>query len=208
MGENVSQIDQFLDYLFAYGPFWVYLVIFVACFVENLFPPFPGDSFIAAAGGLIAVSRLDFLVTFLIVIAGGISSVMLLYFFGKNYGRDYFMRKDFKYFSADDILKMEQKFSKWGVLILIVSRFVVGLRAVLAIVAGIGRYRALKMLIFSVVSYILFTSLVMYIAIKLVENFERIEYLFKTYSAIVWPLMVLLLVLYFARKFVTVRKQG
>lgn len=208
MGENVSQIDQFLDYLFAYGPFWVYLVIFVACFVENLFPPFPGDSFIAAAGGLIAVSRLDFLVTFLIVIAGGISSVMLLYFFGKNYGRDYFMRKDFKYFSADDILKMEQKFSKWGVLILIFSRFVVGLRAVLAIVAGIGRYRALKMLIFSVVSYILFTSLVMYIAIKLVENFERIEYLFKTYSAIVWPLMVLLLVLYFARKFVTVRKQG
>ncbi len=208
MGENVSQIDQFLDYLFAYGPFWVYLVIFVACFVENLFPPFPGDSFIAAAGGLIAVSRLDFLVTFLIVIAGGISSVMLLYFFGKNYGRDYFMRKDFKYFSADDILKMEQKFSKWGVLILIFSRFVVGLRAVLAIVAGIGRYRALKMLIFSVVSYILFTSLVMYIAFKLVENFERIEYLFKTYSAIVWPLMVLLLVLYFARKFVTVRKQG
>ena len=134
--------------------------------------------------------------------------MMLLYFFGKNYGRDYFMRKDFKYFSADDILKMEQKFSKWGVLILIFSRFVVGLRAVLAIVAGIGRYRALKMLIFSVVSYILFTSLVMYIAIKLVENFERIEYLFKTYSAIVWPLMVLLLVLYFARKFVTVRKQG
>ncbi|MDH4157591.1 MAG: DedA family protein [candidate division Zixibacteria bacterium] len=208
MGENVSQINQYLDYLFAYGPFWVYLVIFVACFVENLFPPFPGDSFIAAAGGLIAVSRLDFLMTFLLVIVGGTSSVMLLYFFGKNYGRDYFIRKDFKYFSADDIIKMEEKFSKWGVLILIFSRFVVGLRAVLAIVAGIGRYRALKMLIFSVVSYILFTSLVMYIAIRLVENFERIEYLFRTYSSVVWPLMVLLVVLYFARKFVTVRKQS
>jgi membrane protein DedA with SNARE-associated domain len=143
-----------------------------------------------------------------LVIIAGTSSVMLLYFFGKNYGREYFIRKNFKYFSAEDIVKMEQKFSKWGVLILIFSRFVVGLRAVVAIVAGIGRYRALKMLVFSLVSYVLFTSLVMYIAIKLVQNFERVEYLFRTYSSIVWPVVVLLLVLYFARKFVIVRKQS
>src|SRR3990172_13041023 len=107
MGENPQQITLFLDGIFRYGAIWVYLVIFAACFIENVFPPFPGDSFIAAAGGLVALERLDFALTMIIVLAGGVSSVMVLYFFGSNYGRKYFERKNFKYFSVKDIELME-----------------------------------------------------------------------------------------------------
>ena len=103
MGENPQQITQFLDGIFQYGAIWVYLVIFAACFIENMFPPFPGDSFIAAAGGLVALERLDFALTMIIILAGGISSVMVLYFLGSNYGRKYFEKKNFKYFSVKDI---------------------------------------------------------------------------------------------------------
>ena len=41
MSETLAQIDRYFDLLFAYGPFWVYLVIFLACFIENLFPDNP-----------------------------------------------------------------------------------------------------------------------------------------------------------------------
>ena len=32
MSETLFKINEWLDYLFAYGPFWVYLAIFLACF--------------------------------------------------------------------------------------------------------------------------------------------------------------------------------
>jgi membrane protein DedA with SNARE-associated domain len=208
MDDSLARINGYLDYVFAYGPFWVYLVILLACFVENLFPPFPGDSFIVVGGALAAAGRLNAPLTFLTVIIGGMSSVGILYVVGRRYGRDFFMRKDYKYFSADDILKVETKFARWGALVLITSRFAVGLRAVLAIVAGIGRYPAPKMLVFSTVSYILFTGLIMYLAGRLMANLDRVGYYFRTYDAIVWPILVLLVVLYIGRKYFILRKQS
>ncbi len=207
MSENPIQISEYLDYLFAYGTFWVYLIIFAACFIENIFPPFPGDSFIVAAGGLVALGRLDLVVTFFTVVAGGVASVMVLYMLGKRYGREYFIRKDFKYFSAEDIVRMERQFARYGTLIIIFSRFVVGLRAALAIVAGIGRYQAARMLVFTVISYFLFAGLLIYIAIKLVENLDTVTYYFKTYNTIVWPVVIALVGWLVIYKIVTTRKR-
>jgi len=121
MSDTLTLINQYLDHLFAYGPFWVYLVIFAACLIENLFPPFPGDTFILAGGGLVAMGRLNLLATLAVIVIGGMTSVMMLYYFGRNHGRSYFLKKDFKLLPAADILKVEGKFARWGVLILIFS---------------------------------------------------------------------------------------
>lgn len=205
MGEDPVRINQLLDIIFDYGPFWVYGVIFLACFIENILPPFPGDSFIVAAGGLVAVDRIDFAATSFVVISGGISSVMLLYLLGRNFGRDFFMRKNFKYFSADDIANVERQFNKWGVVILIFSRFIVGFRSALALVAGISRFQIEKMFIFSLISYVLFTGLLMYGAIKFVENLDIIRHYFRTYNLIIWPVLIIALALYIIDKFKRVR---
>ena len=87
-----------------------------------------------------------------------------------------------------------------GVLILMFSRFVVGMRAVIAIAAGIGRYPALAMVIFSTLSYFIFTGLLMYIAMELVDNFALVEYYFDTYKLIIYPLVILFIVLYIVRR--------
>lgn len=203
MGENFQAINQFLDLVFSYGTVWVYLIIFIACFIENIFPPFPGDSFIAVSGGLAALHRLDFTLSLVIVILGGMSSVMLIYQLGKNRGREFFLKKNYKYFSADDIYDVDQKFKKYGALILIVSRFVVGFRSALALVAGMGRVNAVSMLIFSTLSYFLFSGLIMFLSYKLVANLDRVQSYFKTYNMILWPIIIVLIgwfVIYKIRK--------
>ena len=208
MVEHPGQIDQLLDYLFAWGPVWVYAVIFAACFIENLLPPFPGDSFIVAAGGLVAAGRLEFIPAFLVVLVGGLGSVMILYLFGRNYGRDFFMRKNYKYFSDTDIIRAEEYFGRWGTVILVFSRFVVGFRSALAVGAGISRFGTFKTFVFSLVSYILFAGLLMYTAIKFVENYDVIEKWFKTYNMIIWPILIILLTLYIIRKTRNARNKG
>ncbi len=208
MPDQPSQLNQYLDLLFTYGPVWAYVILFAACLIENIFPPFPGDSFIVAAGGLVALDRLNLITSMLVIVAGGMTSVMLLYFLGKNYGRDFFIRKNYKYFSVDDIGKMEAKLGKWGALILISSRFVVGLRAALALAAGIGRYPAIGMVIYSTISYLIFTSLLMYASINLVEHFETIEYYFTTYDRVVYPILILMVILWLVRKYRAMKKKA
>ncbi len=208
MGENPQQITQFLDGIFRYGAIWVYIILFAACFIENIFPPFPGDSFIAAAGGLVAMERLDFALTMIIILAGGISSVMLLYFFGSNYGRKYFERKNFKYFSVKDIELMEIKLKKWGALILVFSRFLVGIRSGVAVAAGVGRYPTLLMLFYSTVSYFIFAVLIMFLAIGLVEHLDAIKTYFNQYNLIIWPIIVIVIAAYFLRKYLFFKREA
>jgi membrane protein DedA with SNARE-associated domain len=208
MGENPQQITLFLDGIFRFGAIWVYLVIFAACFIENVFPPFPGDSFIAAAGGLVALERLDFALTMMIVLAGGISSVMVLYYFGSNFGRKYFERKNFKYFSVKDIELMEIKLKKWGALILVFSRFLVGIRSGVAVAAGVGRYPALLMLFYSTVSYFIFAVLIMFLAIGMVEHLEAIKTYFIQYNLIIWPIIVIVIAGYFFRKYLFFKREA
>lgn len=208
MGESPLQINALLDQVFTYGSFWVYLAIVAACFLENIFPPFPGDSFIVAAGGLVALGRLDLVISLTLIVVAGMSSVMLLYFMGRRFGRSYFVRKNFKYFSTADIARMEERFNRWGAVILIGSRFVVGMRSVLAVVAGISRYPASRMALFSTVSYIIFCSVLFFAAFKLVENLETIEYYIRTYNQIAVTLVTILVVLWIVRKVRARRKES
>ncbi len=200
MSEHPEQINQLLDYIFAYGSVWVYLAIFTACFVENIFPPFPGDSVIVAAGGLVALGQLDLVLTGIIIVVGGMASVMLWYTMGRRFGRSYFIRKDFRYFSVSDVERMEKHFRKWGALILVASRFIVGMRVVLAVVAGISRYPAGRMVLFSTLSYLLFAGLLFLAAHKLVENLSAVEYYFTAYNQIAWPLLIGLVLLLVVHK--------
>ena len=201
MSDTLSQVNHYLDFLFTYGSFWVYLVLFAACFVENLFPPFPGDSFIVAAGGLVALSRLNIIPTFLVINIGGLASVMVMYYVGRRYGRDFFIRKDYKYFSADDVRKVEAKLSRWGAWLLMASRFIVGFRSALAVAAGIGRYPTGRMIVFSAVSYFAFTGLLLYIAVKLVDNLGVIERYFRHYDRIIWPVLILAVLIYIFHRY-------
>ena len=189
MTDSIQHINLFLDQLFAQGPWLVYAVLFAACFVENFFPPFPGDSFIAVAGALAAAGRLSFPLALLIMITGGMCSVMLVYWLGRNYGREFFMRKNFRYFSALDVVRMEVRLQKWGMVFLLLSRFVPGVRSVLALVAGVARYDTVKMVVFSTVSYLAFSALLMYVAASVVRNFDEIEQLFVTYNRFIWPII-------------------
>jgi membrane protein DedA with SNARE-associated domain len=199
MLDNLPQVNHFLDVLFSYGSLWIYLVIFAACFIENVFPPFPGDTFIVAAGGLVGLARLPLIPSLAVVIVGGTASVMLLYLLGDRYGRAYFIKKIFKYFNADDIHEMEAHFRRYGGALMLVSRFVLGFRSAIALVAGISEYSPIKTVVYTVLSYLLFAGAIFYVSITLVDNLDRIETYFRTYSTVVWPLLFLLAAVYIGR---------
>lgn len=200
MSSSLPELNAYLDQIFAYGSFWVYAPIFASCFIENMVPPFPGDSFILVAGGLVALGRLELYLTLTVILIGGMSSVMLLYYIGRHYGRGFVISRNYRWFTADDISRMEHRLENYGGLILISSRFIVGLRSALALAAGIAHYYAVRMLVYSLISYLIFVGLLMFLATMLVENFPLIEQYVRTYNIIVWPLVGLVIALFIWRR--------
>jgi len=206
MTESAAQFNELLDSIFQYGAVWVYVVLLVACLVENLFPPFPGDMFILAAGGLVAVGRLMPVPTLLVIVGGGMTSVMLLYVIGRRYGREYILRKNFRFFSAADVARMEGRLSRWGWLILLLSRFIPGVRSAIALAAGIGKYPQVKMAALSTISYLAFSGLLLLLAMKLVNNLDAVVGYFALYNKIIWPIIGILVLTYVIFKYRRMRK--
>ncbi|MEW5796634.1 MAG: DedA family protein [Candidatus Zixiibacteriota bacterium] len=200
MSEHLPQINAWLDHVFSHGTVWVYLAILVACMIENFVPPFPGDLFIVAAGGLVALARLDPVWSMVVACCGGMISAMTLYAVGRRFGRDYFIRKNYRFFSAHDIVRAQDKFDRWGGLILALSRFVVGLRVALIVGAGITAYPAIRMVIYTLISYLVFSGLLLFLGFQLVENLDRVEVFLTTYNYVVWVILVALVGWYVFRR--------
>jgi membrane-associated protein len=194
MEQSLQIINSFLDKLFIYGPFWIYLALFMAALIENIFPPFPGDFFTIAGGALAAAGRLNIILVFLVVYAGGIISISLVYKFGLVYGRQYFIRKNFRFFPAADIVRLEKWFHKRGAMLLILNRFMVGARSIIAIVAGIGRYEYSRMLIFASISFFLFNGLLLFSSYIFVIEFDVIAEYFHAYEKTVWPIIIVIVI--------------
>lgn len=204
---DYEHINQIVQHIFAYGSFWVYAVIWMACFIENLFPPFPGDTFILVGGALVGLGRLELVPLMLVVNSAGMSSVMLLYLFGRKKGRDFFLKRDYKYFSAQDVQDMGRKLDDHGIWIMSVSRFVVGFRAAIAVAAGIGRYSAWRTFIFSLVSYVAFSSLIVYVSMKVMHHFEAIKKFVSAYNWAFWAVLALIVGWWVIRRYRQLKKR-
>ena len=208
MTESAAQFNELLDSIFQYGAVWVYAALFAVCLVENLFPPFPGDMFVLAAGGMVAVNRLMPVPTLLVIVGGGMTSVMLLYLIGRRYGREYILRKNFRYFSAADVARMEGRLARWGWLILLFSRFIPGVRSVIAVAAGIGKYPQYRMAVLSTVSYVTFSGLLLLLSMKLVNNLDTVVRYIGLYNKIVWPIIAVVVLAYVIFKYRRMRKNS
>ena len=60
--------------------FWGYLFLFVSAFVENIFPPMPGDTFVVIGAFLVGRDQLLFIPAYLAATGGSLLGFMFLYF--------------------------------------------------------------------------------------------------------------------------------
>jgi membrane protein DedA with SNARE-associated domain len=83
---------------------------------------------------------------------------------------------------------------------MISSRFVVGLRVALLVGAGIVAYPALKVAVYTLISYLLFSGLLMFLGYYLVEHLDKIATFLTTYNYIAWVIVVALVAAYLFRR--------
>ncbi len=177
---------------------YIYLILFAVAFIENIFPPFPGDTFTIIGGYLAALGKLNAFLTLGAVCVGTLFSVMLIYYISLHHGRAFFTRREYKIFNFDDIARVQRWFARFGAWTLVFSRFVVGGRVAIAAAAGMGDYPAGRMTLFSLVSAILFHGTLIGLAFLMHAYIQDLVKGFNIYGKIILVIVSILIILWFA----------
>jgi len=137
-----------------------YLGIFVLLFLGDVGLPFPEDTTLILSGFFIAQGITQPLPTLLIVYSGLLMTDFFLYLAGRKYGRRVVQHKIFqRILSPDRLSKLEEKFKRWGILVVFFGRHLLGVRAQVFLSAGVMRMPAIKFLMADAASAILTVTL-------------------------------------------------
>lgn len=125
-----------------------YLGIFLLLILGEIGFPFPEDATLLLTGFLTAHDVVKPLPAFMVIYAGLLITDFFLYWVGKKYGRSVVEHKRFhKIISLDKLSKLEEKFRKWGSLVVFLGRHIWGLRAQVFLVAGVMKMSTTKFLV-------------------------------------------------------------
>ncbi|MCL5062825.1 MAG: DedA family protein [Nitrospiraceae bacterium] len=132
-----------------------YMGLFLLLILGGIGLPFPEDTTLILCGFLISTDVVKPIPALLAVYSGLLITDFGLYVVGKKYGRKIVTHKRFqKIVSPERLAALEDKFNKKGILVILIGRHLVGLRAQIFLAAGVMRMSALKFIMADAVSSI------------------------------------------------------
>ena len=134
-------MQPFFDWLAGLPPFALYAALAAAAALENFFPPFPADTVVAFGSFLAARGQGSLAGSLLATWLGNVAGAMGVYALGRRYGSGWLARR-FGDEAAE--LRVRALYGRYGVWALALSRFVPGVRAIVAPLAGALRVPAYK----------------------------------------------------------------
>jgi membrane protein DedA with SNARE-associated domain len=124
----------------------LYGALILAAFAENIFPPLPADTVIALGAFVAARGNGSAVGVWTATMIGNIGGAMMMYGLGHRFGLPWLMQRFPSLFPEGATQRITERFKTQGVLAVVISRFLPGVRAVvppLAGAMGIGAVRAL-----------------------------------------------------------------
>ena len=197
-------IDGLLNYLNSLPDYLIYVALGLSAFVENIFPPIPGDTITAFGAFLVGTKRLDFLGVFISTTIGSICGFMCLFWVGSYLGRRFFIERDYRFFSAEQIIRAEEQYRKYGYLLVLLNRFLPGIRSVISLAGGISKLRVLKVVVLALISSCAWNLIWIYLGQMLGTNWETVRgkmaYIMIRYNLGILALMILAVLIFLVWK--------
>jgi membrane protein DedA with SNARE-associated domain len=176
---------------------WGYIFLLVSAFLENIFPPMPGDTFVVLGAFLVGRGQLHFLPAYLAATCGSVVGFMLLFFIGRKWGRKLFIGRNGKIFSEAHLAQVEKMIDRYGYWVIGFNRFLSGFRSIVSFGAGIGGMHSVHVFLLALLSCFLWNGLIMGMGIWVGENWTMI---LRHYQRAVFILLLLLILIFWGRK--------
>ena len=191
--------DQFtqlvVDWIQVQPILLIYVYFFLISYLENVFPPIPGDVLVAFAGYLVAESIVNFALVYLVTVIGSIIGFYHVYHWGSKWGQSIYSETEkhwvLKFLDIKYIEKGRSWMGRYGQLVIIANRFLAGTRSVIALIAGISHLSKLKTIISSTVSSLIWNAILIGFGWLIHKNWQEIGVYLANYGKIVMVLIFL-----------------
>jgi membrane protein DedA with SNARE-associated domain len=200
-----------LDSIVNQGALFLYLFLFISAILENLFPPVPGDTVTALGAFLVGTGKLNLGLVFLSTTLGSVIGFFTLFILSRYFFSETINRNGFKWISAQQIASAKERIGKYGYAVILINRFLPGIRSVISITAGLLQMRLLPVFLLSLVSAAFWNALWMAAGYGLGNNWEsvksRLGSIISRYNIVVGIIICAIIVFIAAKKIHAVHKQ-
>jgi membrane-associated protein len=194
-----SLVDALTRATVVTGP-WAPAVLFGAAFVEHVFPPFPGDLVVVFGAWYAVQGALSWPLLLAAATLGAVAGAWVDHRIGVALGR----RLDraaghSRLLPAGQLATFEAAYRRWGIWLLLLNRFMPGVRAFFFVAAGTSGLPLGRVLLLGGLSAALWNGLLLAAGGLLAHNAEELVALVDRYMKVVGGLMVLAVVVLLAR---------
>lgn len=199
-------LESFFSFI-EQSPGWlVFLTVFLASYVENIFPPIPGDTILIFGAYLVGRGDLSFTMAMATTLLGSVLGFMTLYVIGFRYGRGFMYSKQQTWFSPKSLKRVEVLFERWGYGVVFVNRFLAGLRSVVGLFSGIGKLNLVKVIILATLSSLLWNGTLLWLGSTIGENWEQIGVYLRQYNTAVSIILVTIIAGFLIHRYIIVKE--
>ncbi len=182
-------------------PVFIYIVLFLFAFIENVFPPSPSDVVVVIGASLIASTTMGYMPVLFITSFGSSLGFLLMYLVGKYFGEKIIRRGKLSFITEESLSKTDIWFNKWGYKLILANRFLPGTRSVISFFAGVYELEVLKTFILSSISAFAWNAIIIYLGMAVGNNVEIIDYYLSTYSLLGITLTIIVVLFFIIRCF-------
>lgn len=205
-----QMINDIITYLLPKNDLFLYIFLFCSAAIENLMPPIPGDTITVLGAFLVGTGRLSFLLVYAATTAGSVTGFMVLVLLGRFLEREFFIKKDYRFFTAKSIIAAENWFARYGLYVVLANRFLPGVRSVISLVSGITRLNQVKVLLLALASAAVWNLIWIKIGFMLGNNWqivrEKAGSLIEGYNIIVGAVIALAAICFIIYKLIKKRR--
>lgn len=197
MGEMFTDLAGWMESL---PVLWAYAVILAIAYGENLVPPVPGDLAILYGGYLAGIGKLSLWPVIGLSTIGATLGFMTLYAFGFRLGEAALDPNRLRWAPKQGIQKARVWVARWGWWIVLLNRFLSGLRAVISLTVGMARMDVRRTALLATISSFAWTTLIVYAGYALGDNLGVVKGWMAAYGRIVGSLIAVVLLVWLVRK--------
>ncbi len=167
-------MTDLLNWLGALPAPLLYLVIAVAAFAENVFPPLPADTAIALGAFVAARGDGSAIGAWAATMIGNLGGALMMFLLGRRLGGEWLRRKLPILGGPEGAARVQAAYIKHGLWSLAVSRFIPAVRAVVPPLAGALKVGLVRAMVAMSIASAIWYGLITWFAFTLGANAEAL----------------------------------
>ncbi|MDF3818776.1 DedA family protein [Leptospira sp. 96542] len=191
------QFDSFFQWILKLPPETLWLFFCFSNCLENLFPPWPGDT-VTVFSGFLAASvdpPLSIVSVALATFVGNLFGGLVMYAFGERF-LNFLKHSKFPFFhklyERENLQKTLDWFRRYQVVVILFSRFSAGIRFFVSIVAGMSKMNVIKFVFLYSIAICLWCGILLVSGYLLGQNWNQIVVILSIYNQMISGFFLLL----------------